>query len=560
MSTEASGESRRHWAVVGLIALVLVVANTWPLAPRLDEIGRADSYDGQYGLWQAAWVARALVTDPLHLYDANIFYPHRTTLAFSEPTLLAGIIGLPAYLATGSPYATHNLAVLGFFVLSFLGAYGLGRYLTGAAWPSIALAIAYAFSPYMFARSAQLPMMAIYGLPMTALATHLLVERPSLRTAGGVAAALFLQALGCGYYTVFALLLVAGGVVYFGAFDGRWRDRRYLRGCAIAALLSVAVLTPLFWPHLRLAEGQGFSRPVAEAYRFAADWRAWFASSAWAHRWMLPLLGSWNEVLFPGIVPVTLGAAGAWLGLRRRLDLPPRAVSTRALAGFYVLAAVLSIWLAFGPAGGLYAVLYESVPVFSFIRAAGRFGIVTTMAVAALMAMALAHLTRRVSRGRELVAILTVVLGGELFTAPRPGTPALPVSPVYRALAAQPRGAVVEFPMAPRQLEINARYVLMSTAHWQPMVNGYGAFWPADIQEFARETETFPSAAALAAVRNRGIRYVIVHPRQYDRYGLGTEAEVLTRLEALEPEIVAISSDQNLRLYEVRDRPAGPGR
>ena len=115
MSTEASGESRRHWAVIGLTAVVLVVVNTWPLAPRLDEIGRADSYDGQYGLWQAAWVSRALVTDPLHLYDANIFYPHRTTLAFSEPTLLAGIIGLPAYLATGSPYATHNLAVLGFF-------------------------------------------------------------------------------------------------------------------------------------------------------------------------------------------------------------------------------------------------------------------------------------------------------------------------------------------------------------------------------------------------------------------------------------------------------------
>ena len=103
-----------------LLGVVLVVVNTWPLRAALDRIGRADSYDGQYGLWQAAWVARALVTDPLHVYDANIFYPHRSTLAFSEPSLLAGILGLPAYLATHSPYATHNLAVLGFFLLSFL--------------------------------------------------------------------------------------------------------------------------------------------------------------------------------------------------------------------------------------------------------------------------------------------------------------------------------------------------------------------------------------------------------------------------------------------------------
>ena len=377
---------------IGLLGLVLVVVNTWPLAPRLADVGRADSYDGQYGLWQAAWVARALVTDPLHVYDANIFYPHRTTLAFSEPTLLAGILGLPAYLATHSPYATHNLAVLGFFFLSFCGAFALGRYLTGAMWPSLALGIAYAFSPYMFARSAQLPMMAIFGLPFAALAMHRLVERPSARAAAGVAAALVLQALGCGYYTVFALLVVGAGFVYFGALSGRWRDRAYLRACGLAAGLSAAALAPLFWPHLSLAEGQGFSRPVAEAYRFAADWRAWFASSAWAHRWMLPLLGSWNEVLFPGFIPVIFAGAAAWLGLRGSLTGPRRAASTGEIAAFYLLLAVLSIWLAFGPAGGLYTVLYESVPLFAFIRAAGRFGVVTTLATAALMAMMLGHL------------------------------------------------------------------------------------------------------------------------------------------------------------------------
>ena len=128
----------RQWHIPLLLGVALVIVNTWPLLPRLDRIGRADAPDGQYALWQATWVARAIVTDPLHVYDANIFFPHRATLAFSEPSLLAGIMGVPAYVATKSPYATHNLAVLGYFLLSFVSAFALGRYVTGERLPAIA--------------------------------------------------------------------------------------------------------------------------------------------------------------------------------------------------------------------------------------------------------------------------------------------------------------------------------------------------------------------------------------------------------------------------------------
>jgi hypothetical protein len=554
MPLERSGTRLRHWALVGLLGAGLVVVYTWPLARGLDRLGRSDSHDGQYGLWQAAWVAHAILTDPLHVYDANIFYPHRTTLAFSEPVLLAGILGLPAFAATGSAYATHNLAVLAFFLLSFLSAYALGRHLTGQAIPAIAFGVSYGFCPYVFARTAQLPMMAVFGLPLSLLAMHRLVERPSFRTALALAGALFLQALACGYYTIFALLIVSAGLVYFGLLSSRWKDRTFRRCSAVALALTVAVLLPLFWPHVRLAQVEGFSRPVDEAYRFAADWRAWFASSAWAHRWMLPLLGTWNEVLFPGFLVIGLAIAGAWLGLRARLQgaavLP---VSPRALAGFYVLLGVLAGWLAFGPAGGLYLVMYEAVPLFSFIRSAGRFGVVVTLAAGALMTLALAHLRVRLPHGRLVAVVLTGLVAAELFSAPRSWTPARGVSAVYRTLAVQPAGPVMEFPMFPGRLENNAQYVLTSAAHWQPLVNGYGAFWPADIQRLANETEAFPSEETLAIVRAWGVRYVVVHVRMYERYGLSSEAALLTALAGLEARMKLLSSDKDIRLYEIRD-------
>jgi hypothetical protein len=538
---------------VCLLGAALVILNTWPLSVGLDRLGRADSFDGQYGLWQAAWVAHALGSDPLNVYNANIFYPHHSTLAFSEPTLLAGVLGLPAYLVTGSPYATHNLAVLGFFFLAFLSAYGLGRHLTGQKIPAIALGISYAFSPFMFARTAQLPMMGIFGLPLTALALHHLVESPSLRTAAGVALALLLQALACGYYTVFALLLVGFGVVYFGALPSHRGNARYWRAVAAAAVMSIVCLLPLFWPHLQLARGQGFSRPIEEAVQFAADWRAWFASSAWAHRWMLPLLGRWNEVLFPGFIPIALGLLGAVVGLRGSGDVSGRTTTLRAITGFYILLCVLAVWLAFGPAGGLYAVLYNTVPVFSFIRAAGRFGIVATLAIGALMALALTHLSRLSSTGRTVAIVATVLLAAELYSAPRSFSPALEVSPVYRVLAKEARGPVVEFPMFPRRLELNATYVLMSTSHWQPLVNGYGAFWPADLQQLAAETASFPSAESLELLRKWGVRYVVVHPTLYERHGLASTPDVISRLDALQTHLTFLASDQAVRLYRLNE-------
>ena len=58
-----------------------------------------------------AWVAHAIVTPGVTMFDANIFHPHHGTLAYSEPNLGAGLIAVPAYLLSGgNPYAAHDHA------------------------------------------------------------------------------------------------------------------------------------------------------------------------------------------------------------------------------------------------------------------------------------------------------------------------------------------------------------------------------------------------------------------------------------------------------------------
>ncbi len=47
--------------------------------------------DGLWSIWSVTWVARTIVADPVNLYDANIFHPHRRALALTpKPTSAPG--------------------------------------------------------------------------------------------------------------------------------------------------------------------------------------------------------------------------------------------------------------------------------------------------------------------------------------------------------------------------------------------------------------------------------------------------------------------------------------
>ena len=92
-------------------AFAITAALTFPLVPKLDRVGRVNTDDGRLSIWNVAWVADALIVNPRGLFDANIFYPARNTLAYSEANIGAGLLALPAWGLTGNPFLAHNTAV-----------------------------------------------------------------------------------------------------------------------------------------------------------------------------------------------------------------------------------------------------------------------------------------------------------------------------------------------------------------------------------------------------------------------------------------------------------------
>jgi len=61
------------WARIVGLAAVLVTVLTYPTVPGLGRMGRLDTGDGRFSIWNVGWIDHALTTNPAHLLDANIF-------------------------------------------------------------------------------------------------------------------------------------------------------------------------------------------------------------------------------------------------------------------------------------------------------------------------------------------------------------------------------------------------------------------------------------------------------------------------------------------------------
>src|SRR5262249_42077903 len=158
------------------------------------------------------------------------------------------------------------------FLLSACGAYYLVRYLTGDRYAASISAICFAFCPYVFARTAEIQLMLTAGLPFGLLAFHRLSDRPDGRRAVVLGAAMAGQAICCGYYGVFVTLMVAFAVVLVATWRRLWTEPRYWSAIALAALVAMLLVAPVFAPYAGLRWTTGFTRPLSESIRWSANW------------------------------------------------------------------------------------------------------------------------------------------------------------------------------------------------------------------------------------------------------------------------------------------------
>jgi hypothetical protein len=540
----------RGWREFTIVAAgfgLLTVFFTAPLALHLGRVARLDNADTRMLIWNVAWVARTIVVDPLHLFDANIFYPHRWTLVFSESNIGAGVLAIPVYWATRNPYAAHNFVVVLSFVLSATSTYYLVRYLVRDRRAAIIAAVCFAYCPYVFSHLPHVHLLMTAGIPLSMLAFHRLVDQPSVGRGAILGLIVAAEAFFCGYYAVFVALTVGFAVLIVTITRRLWTNLRFWSAMMVAAVVGGALALPLFVPYMRLQREAGFMRPLDDARLWSATWRSYLASSAHAHSWMLPLIRPWGEVLFPGFVTLIAGIAGWAIASTRRGPL-------RELAVLYGSLIVVALWASWGPDGGLYLMLRATIPAFSFMHAPARFGILVVFALAVLGAIATTALLERMGSrfGTVLAAVVVLIAVAEL-KVPLSFSRVPPLEPAYRVLAKLPWGPVLEMPVYSSRFASNrTRYMLDSTSHWKPLVNGYSSHVPPDFHEKTATLGGFPSRASFRLLERDRVRYVVFHMHRLDARARQAVSE---RLRTFEPYLARRYADERVRLYEIVNFP-----
>jgi hypothetical protein len=528
---------------VVLGAFVLAAIFTYPYVFQFTNAGRLDTNDGRWSIWVVSWVAHALTTDPRQLFNANIFYPHANALAFSEGNIVEGAIGAPVWALTKNPYATHNFVFLIAFMQSFVATYYLVRHLTGDRRAAILAGMMFAYCPFAFARQAHIQLLMVGFLPWVMLAWHRFLDRTTLTRAIELGVVMGLTGLACAYYGIFAGGMIAFASIWFAIARWRWKESAYVAGVAVAAVVCVGLIAPFFVPYAQMQESTGFQRTLSGQY--SANAGAWLISSAWAHRWWAPYLWAPSEVLFPGILALILGCWGATF-VKERDGVGLK----RDEARFYIGLAVFTFWLTFGPGAGLYTLLYYTVPVFSFLRAPSRAGIVVTLCLVVLAAPALVVLMRR-RAANAAFAVLFVLVVADLYRAPLRMREAPPLPHAYRTIAGLPKAPVIELPYWSDSISFHrhAEYMLASTAHWQPLVNGYSDHIPQDFRDHAAALSQFPSRESFRILEPLAARYAVFH---LDLMAPNDREQLIRRLDFEYTDYLRpLEKDGNVWLYEI---------
>ena len=214
---------------------LLAILHTWPLAASPATSSRYDNSDAMLNEWTVAWVGHQIVSDPLHLFDANIFFPERNTLAYSEAMLVQGVLGAPLVWLGAPTLLVYNLVLLAGFTLTGWATCLVAARWTGSWAAGAAAGIVAAFNAHMLTRLPHLQALHVEFLPLALAALDTLLRDPKPRHALKLALWFVLQALTSIYLLVFSAFAMVAAAA---ARPRDWMGRRFVPAAACLTLAA----------------------------------------------------------------------------------------------------------------------------------------------------------------------------------------------------------------------------------------------------------------------------------------------------------------------------------
>jgi hypothetical protein len=564
----------RHLPAVVILALASVVF-TWPLA-RLMSDTLVSWGDPVFQTWTIGWNWHALRSEPLSIFDANVFYPWRNTLAYSDHLFGQTLLVLPVIALTGNAILSDNVAVLTAFFLSGLAMYLLVYDMTRSRAAGLLAGVAYAYAPARMAHLEHLHLLSAQWAPLVLLCLRRIMlpplAGPLLPVRGArvrieqhlpervarlrgkrwylaLGACFFMQGLSGVYFFYFTIvmLVLAGGWYALAALGDADRGAfQRLLLAAGACAIAGALLFPTLWPYQRVHDDLGIERTTEEVGVWSANTRDYLA--VWPRNRLYNAVFERNfrhieQALFPGLFLLLLGI----VGLTNRQAGRDRWLLLTITLG----AAILSLGLTKEFAGRVwsmpYQLFYDWLPGFRAIRVPARLGLLALVGLAGLAGLGVAQVWRvvrdemryftwypdRLARQPLLVGALlfTLAFGWVSLEAinrmelPDP-LPTESERPDYDWIAANP-APTLELPMGDGPVA-SAWPNFWSLFHWNQTVNGYSGIVPPTYYPFRERMREFPSEDTLWLLQGMGVENILLHGDFPDNRRQEVEAAIAT--------------------------------
>lgn len=503
--------------------LTATVVMTWPIF-NLRHLASA-SYEGDARLiiWTLAWDNHAVLSR-LPIFESNIFFPAAHSLVYNEHLFGISVFTLPIYALTGNPVLSYNVIWFLSWIACGMATHALLRRYVSTELAAFAGSLVFTFSSYkMLQGHGHLQQIWTWPLPLSLLLLERWFDRASWASLAAWTAVLLGGLLASLYVGVMIALanglLIAWRMAGFLATRPRTSSEPLLRRLlqlAVAGVITLAAVWPFVSPYRALAPP-----PIREVRSLSADASSYLmpAAQTWPGIAWLKFVGRGPGPMF-GEKTMSLGwiaLALAFLGIGWTMrDLRSRKVWP------YAVLAIFALLLSFGPSSSsvsLYS-LVAQVPGLSGFRAPARFGLLVLLGVAVFAAIGVDALLALRPRVRLAIAALVLPLMlSEWFVIGFPGKRPQPFGTpeVYRTPVVASAHAIVSLPdfRGDPHWFWETDYLLYSTAHWRPIVNGYGRWEPPSHAHDISYMSAFPGPNNAKAMKALGVDVLVLHAWRY---------------------------------------------
>lgn len=524
-----------------LIFTLATIYITYPLIFHLGDFATGLG-DELLIAWIMNWNIHALLNNPLHLFEADIFYPFPHSLAFSDLHIVSSVIAFIPTMIIGEPIVANNVTIFSSVFLVGFFTFLLVLFLTKQYLPSVLSGLLFIFSPVFLDKAVHIQILAIQWIPLAVLFYIKFLKTKKSRFLGLSLFFFTLQTYNSflpGYFLVFLYSIFT----FFFFFKKTKLLKRYINRTNFTILVVPFIaLLPIIIPYYQVSHEYTYVRDIREAIHLALQPEDLFHSSSYSRMHTILNQFSGNREWYPkgDFKPGFLGFIFSMLSTLVIVDLIKNyrkrdwVYKSVVISGFTGLLLSLGPALHFGrqtihnpfPIPLPYALLYYIMPGFQGFRNSFRFEMLFAFCMAVASGILLARFVKSWDTRRKIIifGVLIFLVIAE-FNFPLQSTP-IPQKKdfpkVYSWLQTTPPDTkIIEMPiynwdMFPYSHQELVR-VYYSTAHLRKTVNGASGFSPPPWQILVNDVlASFPSDSTIEQLKKLKINYIIVHKKEYD--------------------------------------------